>query len=208
MPMTMLIFVNYAHLSKKCRNYALLFTLNLVKTPLYKLYNKQVNGKHNYSVYTIRVYVRFPFSPKFRKFRLEIKWNGSFWFGPTGIFGTTFDRSAHFRQIGLKGPFPFDKIIVPSVTFLHPSYKNWISKRAVAWVRSGQLECTVPWTPLGMEFPNFRGKPAFLLKGKHPMIYCLATLKKSKQLTVGIWIQLYNNSFCLQFDDWMLQGGK
>ena len=89
-----------------------------------KLYNKQVNGKHIYSVYTIRVYVRFPFSPKFRKFRLEIKWNGSFWSGPTGIFGTTFDRSAHFRQIGLKGPFPFDKIIVPSATFLHPSYKN------------------------------------------------------------------------------------
>ena len=78
MPMTMLIFVNYAHLSKKCRNYALLFTLNLVKTLLYKLYNKHVNGKHIYSVYTIRVYVRFPFSPKFRKFRLEIKWNGSF----------------------------------------------------------------------------------------------------------------------------------
>ena len=129
MPMTMLIFVNYAHLSKKCRNYALLFTLNLVKTPLYKLYNKHVNGKHIYSVYTIRVYVRFPFSPKFRKFRLEIKWNGSFWFGPTGIFGTTFDRSAHFRQIGLKGPFPFDKIIVPSVTFLHPSYKNNIQTR-------------------------------------------------------------------------------
>ena len=129
MPMTMLIFANYAHLSKKCRNYALLFTLNLVKTPLYKLYNKQVNGKHIYSVYTIRVYVRFPFSPKFRKFRLEIKWNGSFWFGPTGIFGTTFDRSAHFRQIGLKGPFPFDKIIVPSVTFLHPFYKNNIQTR-------------------------------------------------------------------------------
>ena len=129
MPMTMLIFVNYAHLIKTCRNYALLFTLNLVKTPLYKLYNKQVNGKHIYSVYTIRVYVRFPFSPKFRKFRLEIKWNGSFWFGPTGIFGTTFDRSAHFRQIGLKGPFPFDKIIVPSATFLHPSYKNNIQTR-------------------------------------------------------------------------------
>ena len=68
--------------------------------------------------------MRFPFIPKFRKFRLEIKWNGSFWFGPTGIFGTTFDRSAHFRQIGLKDPFPFDKIIVPSATFLHPSYKN------------------------------------------------------------------------------------
>ena len=117
MPMTMLIFVNYAHLSKKCRNYALLFTLNLVKTPLYKLYNKQVNGKHIYSVYTIRVYVRFPFSPKFRKFRLEIKWNGSSWFGPTGIFGTTFnlrvvhfDRSAHFGQLDQNAPFHLTKL--------------------------------------------------------------------------------------------------
>ena len=42
MPITMLIFVNHAHLSKKCRNYALLFTLNLIETPLYKLYNRQV----------------------------------------------------------------------------------------------------------------------------------------------------------------------
>ena len=28
-------------------------------------------------------------SPKFRKFRFEIKWNRLFRFGPTGIFGTT-----------------------------------------------------------------------------------------------------------------------
>ena len=33
----------------------------------------------------------FPFSPKSQKFRLEIKWNGPFWYGPTGIFGTTFE---------------------------------------------------------------------------------------------------------------------
>ena len=42
-------------------------------------------------IYTLRVHVRFPFSLKFHKFRLEIKWNGSFWFGPIGIFGPTFD---------------------------------------------------------------------------------------------------------------------
>ena len=35
----------------------------------------------------------FPFSPKFQKFWLEIKWNGPFWFGLTGIFGTTFDST-------------------------------------------------------------------------------------------------------------------
>ena len=31
---------------------------------------------------------RLPFSPKFWKFRLEIKWNGPFLFCPTGIFET------------------------------------------------------------------------------------------------------------------------
>ena len=33
----------------------------------------------------------FSFSSKFRNFRLEIKWNGPFQFGPTGIFGNTFE---------------------------------------------------------------------------------------------------------------------
>ena len=36
---------------------------------------------------------RFPFSPKFRKFRLEIKWNGPFRFGSTVLFGITFEGS-------------------------------------------------------------------------------------------------------------------
>ena len=31
----------------------------------------------------------FPLSQNFRKFRAEVKWNGPFRFGPTGIFGTT-----------------------------------------------------------------------------------------------------------------------
>ena len=34
---------------------------------------------------------RFPFSPKFRKFRIEIKWNRPFRFCPTAMFGTTFE---------------------------------------------------------------------------------------------------------------------
>ena len=67
--------------------------------------------------------------PKFRKFRLDIKWNGSFWFGPTGIFGTTFESGPlwpvlSFRSVGPKCPFPFDKIVVPSTALLHPAYKN------------------------------------------------------------------------------------
>ena len=43
---------------------------------------------------------RFQFSPKFRKFRLEIKWNGPFRFGPTKIFGTIFEGG----WSTLKGP--------------------------------------------------------------------------------------------------------
>ena len=48
----------------------------------------------------------FPFSPKFRKFRLEIKWNRPFRFDPNGISGTTFEGQTN----------QFDKIIVPSTT--------------------------------------------------------------------------------------------
>ena len=35
------------------------------------------------------LYCHFPFSPKFQKFLLEIKWSRPFWFGLTRIFGTT-----------------------------------------------------------------------------------------------------------------------
>ena len=34
---------------------------------------------------------RFPFNPKVRNFGWLIKWNGPFRFGPTGIFGTSFE---------------------------------------------------------------------------------------------------------------------
>ena len=118
MPITMVIFVDHAHLSKKCRNYALLFTLNLIETPLYKLYDKQVRKWKTHLPYLHHKSAHsFPFSPKFRKFRLEIKWNGSSWFGPTGIFGTTFnlrvvhfDRSAHFGQLDQNAPFHLTKL--------------------------------------------------------------------------------------------------
>ena len=61
---------------------------------------------------------RFPFCPKFRKFWLEIKWNKPFRFGPTGIFGTTFEGRWDQKSL------PFDKIVVPSTALLHPAYKN------------------------------------------------------------------------------------
>ena len=58
-----------------------------------------------------------------------IKWNGPFRFGPTGIFGTSFEGGQLwpiwlFRSVGLKCPFPFDKTVVPSTTLLYPAYKN------------------------------------------------------------------------------------
>ena len=68
-------------------------------------------------------------SPKFRKFRLEIKWNRIFRFGPTGIFGTTLQGGPLWpvrlpRSVGPKCPFPFDKIVVPSTALLYPAYKS------------------------------------------------------------------------------------
>ena len=49
---------------------------------------------HNVRIAVIRGKMgRFPFSPKFRKFRLEFKWNGPFRLVPTGMFGITFEGS-------------------------------------------------------------------------------------------------------------------
>ena len=46
----MLIFVNYAHFSKKCRTYAVTFYYKFGKTPQEQC-NKQVNGEHIYPIY-------------------------------------------------------------------------------------------------------------------------------------------------------------
>ena len=72
-----------------------------------------------WSCYSKKIFGCFPFSPKFRKFRLEIKWNGPFRFGPTRIFGNAFEAGPLwpvrlFRSVEPKCPLPFDKIIVPS----------------------------------------------------------------------------------------------
>ena len=100
-----------------------------------------------------------------------IKWNGPFRFGPTGIFGTSFEGGPLwpvwvFRSVGLKSPFSFDKIVVPSTALLYPAYKRTITTGAVAWVGSMQPECTIT---LGTwNFRNF--KPKFLLNGKRPLL--------------------------------------
>ena len=59
----------------------------------------------------------------------KIKWNGPFWFGPTGIFGTSFEVGPlrpvwSFRSVGPKCPFPFGKIVVPSTALLYHANKN------------------------------------------------------------------------------------
>ena len=57
------------------------------------------NDANKFSLYNVRIAViggkmgRFPFGSKFRKFRLEIKWNGPLRFVPTGMFGITFEGS-------------------------------------------------------------------------------------------------------------------
>ena len=59
-----------------------------------------------------------------------IKWNGPFRFGPTEIFGTSFEGGTlwpvwSFRSVGPKcPPFPFDKRVAPSPALLCPAYKN------------------------------------------------------------------------------------
>ena len=58
-----------------------------------------------------------------------IKWNGPFRFGPTGIFGTSFEGGPlwavwSFQSVGPKCPFPFAKIVVPSTALFYPAYKT------------------------------------------------------------------------------------
>ena len=71
-----------------------------------------------------------------------IKWNGPFLFGPTGIFGTSFEGGPlwpvwSFRSVGPKCPFPFAKIDIPSTALFYPAYKNkyFPVESEVLWVK-------------------------------------------------------------------------
>ena len=63
-----------------------------------------------------------------RNFGWFIKWNGPFRFGPTEIFGTSFEVFEggplwpvwSLRSVGPKCRFPFAKIVVPSTALFHP----------------------------------------------------------------------------------------
>ena len=57
-----------------------------------------------------------------------IKWNRPFRFGPTGMFGASFEGGPLwpvwlFRSVGPKCPFPFDKIAVPRTALCYPACK-------------------------------------------------------------------------------------
>ena len=71
-----------------------------------------------------------------------IKWKGPFWFGPTGIFRTSFEGGPQwpvwsFQSVEPKCPFPFAKIVVPSTAFLYFAYKNeyFPMESEVLWVK-------------------------------------------------------------------------
>ena len=67
--------------------------------------------------------------------------------------------SGHFGRSDPNVPFHLTKLLFPV-----PLFWRTITKRAVAWVRSVQTECTVP-----LDTWNFRNfKPEFLLNGKRP----------------------------------------
>ena len=128
------------------------------------------NDTNKVSLYNVRIAViegnmgRFPFSPKFRKFRLEIKWKEPFQFCLTGIFGITF-VPLHWTK--LLSPVPLFCILLTRT----------IIRRAVAWVGSVQPESTVP---LGTW--NFRNSNrSFFVEWKADMVYndlmmCLSSI--------------------------------
>ena len=87
-----------------------------------------------------------------------IKWKGQFRFGPTGIFGTSFEGGPlwpvwSFRSVGPKFPFPFDKIVVPNTALLYPAYKKNNQTRCGL----GRVCVTGKYRSIGnVEFPKFQ----------------------------------------------------
>ena len=80
----------------------------------------------------------------------ESKWNRPFWFGPTSIFGTTFEVGPLLPvqlswSVGLKCPLSFDIIIVfSSSTLLHPAYENNNQMcLGLGWVCSAGMYCSI-----------------------------------------------------------------
>ena len=83
-------------------------------------------------------------------FGCYIKCKGSFWFGPTRIFGTSFEGGPLWLVWSFwpdrNVPFHSTKLLF-SVALFYILLTRTITKCAVTWVRSVQTECTMP---LGM----------------------------------------------------------
>ena len=62
---------------------------------------------------------RFPFNPKFRKFKLVHQMERTI-----SVWSDRNIRDQLWRSVGPKCPFPFDKIVVPSTALLYPACKN------------------------------------------------------------------------------------
>ena len=73
-----------------------------------------------------------------------------------------FDRSGHFGRSDRNVPFHLAKVLSPALLFCFLLLERTITKHAVAWVGSVQLECTLP---LGTwNFRNFLPE----MNGKRP----------------------------------------
>ena len=102
------------------------------------------------------------------------KWNGPFRFGPTGIFGTSFEGGplwpiGSFRSVGPKCPFPFGRIVVNSAALLYPAYKNNNQTRDGA----GRVCATGMYSSTGhVKFPKFQTGIFVEWKAPHVSLLC------------------------------------
>ena len=121
----------------------------------------------------------FHSTKNFRNSAWYIKWNSPFWFGPTRIFGPLWPVQLS-RLVGLKCPFPFDKIFVPSTALLYPARKNNDLRHGGL----GQFCATQCTVPLGT--CNFRHfKLEYLLNESAPYLLLSSSVSLS---CMCVWI--------------------
>ena len=104
-------------------------------------------------------------------FSWYIEWNGPFWFGPTWIFGTSFEGGPlwpvwSFQPVGRKCPSPFDKIMLsPVVLFWILLIKN--NNQTRGGLDQVCADVSFHWACEISKISNQN----FLLNGKHP-VFC------------------------------------
>ena len=103
---------------------------------------------------------RFPFNPKFQKFRVGTsKWNGPFQLGLTGIFGTSFEGGPLWLvwlslSVGrTEMSSSIWQTCCPQYTLLYPPYKNNNQTHSgLGWVCATRMYHSIRH----MEFPTFQ----------------------------------------------------